>query len=105
MQPIDYRNETWEDVQKRVEGLRRQVYHALQKHGPCTTRQLAEKCGIDLLTVRPRVTELYQLGLAQLANPEPGGGEGVYQAVNIIIARHNFERERAAALDRQLTLL
>lgn len=105
MKPIDYRNETWADIVLRVEGLRRDVYRELQQHGACTTRQLAQKSGIDLLTVRPRVTELYQLGLVELVNAEPGAGEGVYQAVSWIVAMHNFEKARTAATEKQLSLL
>jgi transcription initiation factor IIE alpha subunit len=106
MKPIDFRNETWRDVQERfAEGLRQQVYRALEKHGPCTTRELAQRSGIDILSLRPRVTELYQLGLAELANPEPGGGEGVYQAVSWFVARDNFDRKKREAKQTQLNLL
>jgi predicted transcriptional regulator len=105
MQPIDYRNETWEDVQKRVEGLRRAVYYALRQHGPCTTRELAQKSGIDLLTVRPRVTELHQIGFVELASPEPGAGEGQYQAVLWPVVMARFEQRRRETLNPQMTLL
>lgn len=105
MKPIDYRNETWKDVEARVDNLRRAVYRSLGEHGPCTTRELAQKSGIDLLTVRPRITELYQIGLVELSNPEAGGGEGVYQTVPWIVAMHRFEKLKAETNERQLNLL
>jgi hypothetical protein len=105
MKPIDYRNETWEMVRARVDHLRMAVYRAFELHGACTTRQLAEKSCIDLLTLRPRVTELCQIGLVELANPESRGGEGVYQAVPWVVAIHRFEKEKARANESQLNLL
>ena len=105
MKPIDFRNETWADVISRVDTMRRAVYRALQLHGACTTRELAAKSGIDLLNVRPRVTELYQLGLVELVNPDSRGGEGVYQAVPWCQAMHRFEKEKKSAMEAQLPLL
>jgi hypothetical protein len=105
MKPIDYRNETWGQVQERVDATRKEVYYAFLDHGACTTRQLALKSGIDLLTLRPRVTELHQLGLVELADPEAGGSEGVYRAVLIPVARARFERKKAEATEAQMPLL
>lgn len=82
MKPIDFRNETWADVQKRVQGQRLFVYQALLAHGPATTRALARAMQTDILTVRPRITELYQIGLCRLAAvPTANGGEGIYEAI------------------------
>lgn len=105
MKPIDYRNETWDSLQQRLEGLRLAVYRAWEQHGPGTTRQLAERSGIDLLTFRPRSTELYQLGLLRLVNQEPGAGEGIYEAVPMAVAQAQFEREKQNRINPQLNLL
>ena len=105
MKPIDYRNETWDDVRERVDLLRQAVYRAFEIHGACTTRQLAEKSCIDILTLRPRVTELCQLGLVELVNPDSRGGEGVYQAVPWVVAMARFEKEKARATEAQIPLL
>jgi predicted ArsR family transcriptional regulator len=105
MKPIDYRNETWDQMRARVDKVREAVYLALDRHGPCTTRQLAQKSSIDILTVRPRVTELYQIGLVELANAESRGDEGVYRTVPWAVARSQFEKRQAAEKERQLTLL
>jgi DNA-binding MarR family transcriptional regulator len=96
MHPVDYRSATWEGLQARVSGLRLMTLVALQKHGPCTTRDLAAASGIDLLTVRPRITELVQLGLAELA-ADARGTEGVYRALTITEALTLFARRHAAA--------
>lgn len=74
MRPIDYRNDTWANVQSHVVGLRLQVWSAFRRHGPGTTRAIADKSGIDILTLRPRATELYQLGFLALVE-DPGGNE------------------------------
>lgn len=96
MDPINYKLATWADVQARVVGLRLDVWRALHQHGACTTRELARKSGIDLLTVRPRVTELVQLGLVECL--PVGGNEGVYRALSETDAMARFESRRAEAL-------
>lgn len=102
MKPVDYRNETWRDIEARVTGLRREVYEALRVHGPCTTRDLALRCRIDLLTVRPRVTELCELDLAEVVDGK--GGEGVYAARSVEDAASDFFAKWHAAHETQLTL-
>lgn len=64
MKPIEARNATWADIQGRLEGDRRAVYAALNCQEGLTTRDLAREMGWDPFSVRPRVTELCQLGLA-----------------------------------------
>jgi hypothetical protein len=102
VRPVDYRNETWEDVLKRAQGDRMLVYGALLRHGPCTTRKLADAMGWDLCSVRPRVTELCQLCFARVAGGEHG--EGFYEAVNAFEAKHKFEEQKREVLSDQLLL-
>lgn len=93
MDPIDYRNATWEDLQDRVSALRLAALVAWRTHGPGTTRQVAARSGMDLLTFRPRTTELYQLGYVMLLD-QPGTvakGEGIYAALTDAEAREVFE--------------
>jgi hypothetical protein len=88
MKAIDFRNATFHSLHSELEGLRLRVYEAWIKYGPCTTRALAEHCGIDLLTVRPRTTELLQLGLLEVVTEpyevthdiEDGYGQTAIQA-------------------------
>lgn len=80
MKAVDFRNQTFEGIRARLGGLRREVYAGLVVHGPCTTRELARLTGIDILTVRPRVTELCLIyGLARCVSGHDG--EGIYAAV------------------------
>lgn len=90
MNATEIRDLNWHDIQAQVTGLRETVYAALLLHGPCTTRQLAEASGISILTVRPRVTELCDLGFALCTGRE--AKEGVYRA---------YTRAEAAALHQE----
>ncbi len=76
MKPIDIRNENFTAIRAGLDERRADVLRQLAVHGPCTTRDLATHSGIDLLTVRPRITELCQMGLVELLRRV--GGEGVY---------------------------
>jgi len=104
MKSTDFRNATFESIRKDLEGLRLQVYEAWVQHGPCTTRQLAQRCGVDLLTVRPRTTELIQLGLLEPCNDRPqniDGHEGFYRAT----LREQWNQWREAIVSHQLQLI
>lgn len=95
MNPADIRDLNWQQLRERVSGLRAEVHFALQREGPCTTRQLAEKTGLDLLTVRPRVTELVALGFAECTGR--AAGEGIYRARSYDEALANFNEQQALA--------
>lgn len=97
MKPEDLRDLTWETLQPMLRAVRGDVLAAWRRHGPCTTAQLAEKCGsITILTIRPRTTELYQLGLLELTSRD--GTEGIYTAVPAERAQAAFEAARRAAM-------
>lgn len=104
MKPADYRNATFQDIRRQLVHLRLSVWEALALHGPCTTRELAKDCGLDLLTVRPRVTELVQLGFAECVNEDQAGHEGIYKALTTAEAEAIFDRRKLEAADQQLTL-
>lgn len=89
MKPSDIRNMAWADIQARLEGDREKVYWALSGNGPCTTEVLALKMEWSVLSVRPRVTELFQLGLVELYGKQ--GHEGIYKAVALDLARARHE--------------
>lgn len=95
MNPIDLRNATWEDLQDRVTGLRRMVLDAYRVLGATTTRRLATLAAMDILTVRPRTTELVQLGLLRLKSQS--GLEGVYEALSDAEAKALFAERQAQA--------
>lgn len=89
---------TFKDLQRQLVSLRLSVYDALLEHGPCTTRELATACGMDILTVRPRMTELVQLGFAVCLDSQ--GHEGRYQALTLAEAEQAHE-ERQSKLEHQ----
>lgn len=97
------RDATFKDLQRRLVHLRLSVYEALAHHGPCTTRELARACDIDLLTVRPRVTELVQLGFTILVGHTPDNHEGIYQALTMAEAEALFN-DQQQRLSEQLSL-
>ena len=92
MNTTEIRNMNWEEIQRRLEGWRAMVYEALSAHGPCTTGELAAKTGMSILTVRPRVTELMQLGFAELKGQR--GKEGIYAAIPQWRALESWKVER-----------
>lgn len=92
MKPIDFRNETYRDLQDRLQGMRLAALRAWQLYGPGTTREIAAKARIDILTFRPRTTELCQLGLVELVEGQEGseGHEGQYRALSDDEYRERF---------------
>lgn len=101
MTPADYSRRSWEAIAGRLTGLREAVYDALLRYGPCTTAELAARMGRSILTVRPRVTELVQLGFAELVGDERGAA-GRYAAVRYVEARRRHERAQVEG--RQLCM-
>jgi hypothetical protein len=62
---------------------------------------------MDILVVRPRVTELVQLGFAALVppvDPEKPGHEGTYESVPEDVALTTFLTRSAELRDSQLSL-
>lgn len=79
MKPIDLRNATFADLQGRIAGQRAAVLEAWRVHGPATTAELSRLSGISILTLRPRTTELVQLGYVVLSAEGKHAHEGVYR--------------------------
>jgi hypothetical protein len=102
MKPIDFRNETFEQLRARLNEEREQVHQAWLAHGPGTTRRVAERAGIDLLNFRPRTTELYQLGLLELTDKE--GHQGIYRA-RTLAEWESFCAQQRASVSGQLALV
>jgi hypothetical protein len=66
MKATDFRDATFEGIRESLNAWRQVVYVAWQAHGPGTTREIAERSGESLLTLRPRSTELLQMGLLSI---------------------------------------
>lgn len=97
MNPTQIRNESFVTLRDSLNAMRREVLVALAQHGPCTTRQLAERSGRDILTVRPRVTELCELGLVLMDGR--AGHEGIYR----IASQAEWEVWRERLMEEQTT--
>lgn len=105
MKAVDYRNETWAQVRGRLVGSRMAVLELWRRYGPCTTAELARRSGRAVLTIRPRTTELLELGFVALASDERGP-EGRYMAVAEGTAEATFRRRAAERRKaEQMTLL
>lgn len=106
VRPADIRNATWHSLQQSLRGRRLQVWRAWRRFGIGTTRQLAAHSGLDILTVRPRTTELCQLGLLFCAFThisDDGIAEGVYRPMT---AAEWYEwRSHQFPTDAQLRLI
>lgn len=98
MKPIDYRNATFAEIRDRIAGDRARVLEAWRVHGPCTTEDLAARSGIPILTLRPRTTELRQLGFVILAAGK--GHSGVYRSATADEALAFFHEQQGAAHGR-----
>lgn len=102
MKPIDFRNETFEQVRERIQGELEAVQLAFAQHGPGTTREVSGRSGISLLTLRPRTTELVQIGALALVGKMKH--EGIYAAVRTEVHRTWFDEEHKRAVGRQADL-
>jgi hypothetical protein len=84
LKPVYFSNQTFEDLKSSLNEIRQRVHSAWLAHGPGTTREVAAAAGIDLLTFRPRTTELFHLGLIELLENvrlnEGNNHQGVYRA-------------------------
>ncbi|MDF3129266.1 hypothetical protein P0Y35_08670 [Kiritimatiellaeota bacterium B1221] len=103
MKAVDYRNETFDQVKGRMDSTRKEIWAKMQEAARAmTTREIADFTGIDLLTVRPRITELCQIGFVEVeGNP---GREGKYRAVSEWVALRKFEKEVRIAREPQMEL-
>lgn len=90
MKPVDVRDENFAELQGRLTGQRLAVYEGYCHYGPCTTDALAATMGMSVLSVRPRTTELYQLGLVRMTGRT--GHDGIYQAVSVAKAEGGMRK-------------
>lgn len=103
--PETIRDMTWAQVRTACAGDRLTIWRAmLELSRGSTTREIAAHTGLPLLTVRPRVTELCDMGLVYCCGRARNGkiSEGLYQAQTEAAAERNWtsghqaEREASA---------
>lgn len=99
-----YQAENWHNVVNRLTGWRQKVYRAFEKFGPCTTMELTGRSGISPFIVRPRTTELLQIGLVERVATRKTAhkAEGVFSAVDL---KKAIERAQTRTKPEQLALL
>ncbi len=74
------RAENWARARQNLTRIEEAVFAALRAAGPCTTRELARRAGLSLLSVRPRVCDMAAAGLVECVGIEHR--EGVYRALS-----------------------
>jgi hypothetical protein len=94
----DLRGAKWAEVWSSVRGNRLAVYDELYRAGPagCTGTQLARELGWSVLSVRPRLTELRHMHLAEETGARRDG-EHVFRCVDRDEAERRHEAEHAPA--------
>jgi hypothetical protein len=78
MTSTELRDKNFDSLRGQLEHRLAAVYLAWLNHGPGTTRAVAEAAGMDLLSLRPRTTDLCHLGLLEMVGTERGNG--IYRA-------------------------
>jgi hypothetical protein len=99
---IDLRNATFQSLQENIHAMSAMVLQAWRTHGRGTTRLVAEMARIDLLTFRPRTTELVQIGLVKLIGRI--GTEGLYEAATPEEVRAFLAGQQRAEIQPELKL-
>ena len=101
MKPIDFSLQTFAELKANLHEDRAEVHRAWLAHGPGTTREVSAKSQIDILTFRPRTTDLFQLGLVELSGKD--GHQGIYRA-RTLEQWENFVATRRLPATGQLAL-
>lgn len=104
MKPADFRNENYHQIRARISGQRQAVLDAWLIHGPGTTKDVAARAGISILTFRPRTTELVELGFVRLCDAQSRHGEGMYRAATADESLSFFQTKQAELRTQQSEL-
>lgn len=99
----DIKLDNWQAVQSRLTDHRLAVWQALAHRGESTSRKLANYMDEDVLTIRPRLTELLQMGFVILTGKV--GHEGTYRACSREEARRAFDLKQSQSNNPQLEML
>lgn len=100
MKNTDPRDMTWAEIRDSLAGTRELIHAWLLAHGPATTMTIADALRMNLLSVRPRVSELCAWGFAECTGRAKH--EGFYQAIPITAAQARHEESRR---ESQLSLM
>ena len=99
MHTCDISKLTFDAVKASLTGRRLRVYDGFRIHGPCTTRELSDLIQLSILSVRPRATELLQLGLITCVGCSKTAPEGLYIAIAETQARELFAQKHKESIE------
>lgn len=93
----DLRKVHYREIAVHLNPMRRRVHEKLGYLGRATAKELAEYMATDKCSVRPRLTELYQLGLAEETGVRRNG-EHEFRFVGLVEAesRRRCETEQTS---------
>ncbi len=96
----DLRTIHWREIRDHLNPMRRRVHEKLGLLQKATAKELAEYMALDKCSVRPRLTELQQLGLA-----EPTGirRNGEHEFRFLSMAEAEARRQAAGVEEKQLS--
>ena len=98
---VDFRNANWQALRESLQGSMSDALEAWTLHGPGTTRQISDRYGMSILTLRPRTTDLLHAGLLVLSPEQPYPREGCYQ----VATKEQFNAHCAKCAEEQLQLI
>ena len=101
MLPTDISCQNFAEMRSHLGECRERIYRAWLRFGPCTTKELSGLSGENLLTLRPRTTELLQVGALELVGAD--GANGIYTARRLD-AWERFFNEQKLTAKSQLSL-
>lgn len=96
------RNANYLEMVDLLTGRREAVLRALRELDQATTRELAQHMGRDVLSVRPRISELVDLDLVEFVARK--GKDGVYRARTCREIEAAYRRRDAARKPEQLSM-
>lgn len=97
----DLRNIHYREIRDFLNPMRRRVHEKLGLIRRATAKELAEYMNLDKCSVRPRLTELQHLGLAELTGIRRNG-EHEFRFIGLVEAQER--RQEAMEQEQQLTL-
>jgi hypothetical protein len=109
MDAREIKAENWQGIQAQLTGARLRVWQTLYRLNGrnVTSAELAVITGDSILAVRPRLTELVQMGLAECVGRVPvhGKSQGIYRAISLNQAQRNFEESQRPRAEQTMMKL
>ena len=104
MNTLTIRNEQFERLSPKMQESLCEVLQAWRAHGPGTTADVAEKAGLNLLTLRPRTCDLKAMGLVRLQGRCKVSHSGIYRLATEAEMMADFRAASEARATGQLSM-